>query len=394
MAQHWQQSALALIAEATVPEGILASPRARDNYRRIWARDAVITGIAGLFGRHASVLQGFEDALCFLQRHQSPWGQIPSNVSTDQPRQVSYGSFVGRVDATLWWMLGLAIHAERTNDTRLFERMLEPFERAVALTKAWEMNGRGLLYTPLGGNWADEYPIQGYTLYDQALRCWAMRLAGLVMDRRDWATAAQESMALVEANFSGSVLPGHAAQQYHATCTRALRPEPAFWWSSFGPDGYQERWDLAAHAVALLAGLPVDPGAVTAQLGRMETELGHGLPPVFYPVIQPGDEGWKGLQANYSFAFKNKPYCFHNGGSWPVFNGLLAYALQERGAKEAAFRLAQAHAKAMAATEPPFCMWEYWRSDTQEPGGQPDLCFTAAGSLLMAAILQDQNNFS
>jgi hypothetical protein len=48
-------------------------------------------------------------------------------------------------------------------------QMLTSFE-------AWEFNNKGLLYVPLSGNWADEYITDGYVLYDQLLRVWALKV--------------------------------------------------------------------------------------------------------------------------------------------------------------------------------------------------------------------------
>jgi hypothetical protein len=49
-----------------------------------------------------------------------------------------------------------------------------------------EYNGRHLLYVPAGGNWADEYPFDGYILYDQVLRAWGLRLLGTVANEPAW----------------------------------------------------------------------------------------------------------------------------------------------------------------------------------------------------------------
>jgi glycogen debranching enzyme len=51
--------------------------------------------------------------------------------------------------------------------------------------------------------------------------------------------------------------------------------------------------------------------------------------PSFYPAITPADDDMKELLNNYAYTFRNKPHQFHNGGLWPVWNGLMAMALSK-----------------------------------------------------------------
>jgi hypothetical protein len=64
-------------------------------------------------------------------------------------------------------------------------------ERAVHCLGAIEYNGRHLMYVPTGGNWADEYIFEGYILYDQVLRAWALRLLGERHGRPAWTEKAR-----------------------------------------------------------------------------------------------------------------------------------------------------------------------------------------------------------
>lgn len=365
----------------------MASPKAKDNYRRVWARDAVIAGLAGLWSGLEDTTTALRNTLATLASARSELGQIPSNVSASDSGVVSFGTLAGRIDATLWWMVGLLEYVKHSGDRDFLDQHKGTFEAAVRLTRAWELNDRGFMFTPPGGNWADEYPIQGYTLYDQSLRHWAYRLAADCWPGGPWAERAARSEALIESNFSGDPKAGDSSLRYHPMLDRPLRSGPAFWWSAFSPEGYQDRWDLAAHAVALMAGLPVSTDVVEQQLNHLRTSLRHSLPPVFYPIVEPGHLEWERLKANHLYAFKNDPYCFHNGGSWPVWNGLLAYALQMRGALKAAQQLAKAQQSALSRTEPSWTMAEYWRLDQDRPAGQAPLCFTAAGSLLSIDVL-------
>ena len=63
-----------------------------------------------------------------------------------------------------------------------FKKMIPHVHKAFDVLRAWEFNERHLLYTPLSGNWADEYPLHGYLLYDNCLRLWALRAWALLLD--------------------------------------------------------------------------------------------------------------------------------------------------------------------------------------------------------------------
>lgn len=111
--------ALQLLRRATTPSGILASVSEVSNYRRIWARDGVICGLAGLVAGDAEVTSGLRASLETLARCQAPEGQIPSNVEVDsdgQVRDLSYGGLAGRVDTLPWFVIGVCNYARLTGD--------------------------------------------------------------------------------------------------------------------------------------------------------------------------------------------------------------------------------------------------------------------------------------
>ncbi len=87
------------------PHGFLASPIQNDNYRRIWARDGAIIGLAGLMTGDSEMATALRNTLDTLANNQGPHGEIPSNVDPVSGR-VSYGGMTGRVDADLWFVIG------------------------------------------------------------------------------------------------------------------------------------------------------------------------------------------------------------------------------------------------------------------------------------------------
>ena len=68
-----------------------------------------------------------------------------------------------------------------------------------------------------------------------------------------------------------------------------------------------------------------------------ETKL--GLVPAFWPPVFPEDEDWNLLKNNCKYEFRNFPYEFHNGGSWPMVNGFVGLAFLNANQKEEAVKL-------------------------------------------------------
>src|SRR5438477_4479901 len=126
--QAYERS-LAMLRRCLSPAGFLASPSDVDNYARIWARDGIISGLAALASGDADLVDGMRCTLLTLAQHQGPHGEIPSNVTIDG-KQVSFGHLVGRVDAPLWYVIGVYAYSQTTNDTRYKELARLSVERA------------------------------------------------------------------------------------------------------------------------------------------------------------------------------------------------------------------------------------------------------------------------
>ena len=148
------ERAIALLHDCCTKSGFLASPTKRDNYRRIWGRDSVVIGLAGILSEEQDLIDGCRRSLETLARHQGPHGEIPSNVDP-QTERVSYGGTAGRVDANLWFVIGCGEYWRSTGDDEFMDRMLEPLQNVRFLLGAWEFNNRGLIYVPPTGDWAD-----------------------------------------------------------------------------------------------------------------------------------------------------------------------------------------------------------------------------------------------
>ncbi|MFC4685372.1 glycoside hydrolase 100 family protein [Epilithonimonas pallida] len=370
----FKEEALNIIRKAITEEGILASAQQRDNYARVWARDSMMAGFAGILINDEEILAGLEKSILTLAKHQAENGQIPSNVFNDK---ASYGTHVGRTDATTWWIVVTCEYIIRYNKTELKKDLEEKISKALSCLKTWEYNQRGFLYSPLGGNWADEYVTSGYTLYDNVLRYWAVKNAAGLYQNEELENQATNIKKLIQDNFYKTESD---SLKYHETAYSKTEFKPYFW-ASLNANGYDVRFDLAGNALAILLDFELDFKAFSEFLEELYTEFGHWMLPVFYPVIYPGDYDWKLLENNYSYSFKNEPHHFHNGGSWPIFLGWLCLALNRKGLAEIPGKILSQYEQLMQ--EKGFHFREYYSTDKLLPLGTEQLCFSASGYLMM-----------
>lgn len=376
----WIARAERSLARAFVPEGILASEQAVDNYQRVWARDGIMAGVYGLLAGDEALVEQLRLTLLTLARKQAANGQIPSSVGLGNQTTVSYGTLAGRVDATLWWLIGAALLVKHRNDTHFAKQVAPTIGKLLPLIKAWEFNQADLLYTPLGGNWADEYVTHGHTLYDNALRVWAMRLVANVWPDLLTAEEVQHVSQKVTATFNP--LPNN--YRYHPEAFERLNePLPPYCFAACGPQGYDARWDTMGNAFALLCGINQNAEGVAAQVAWFLAEHPARLIPAFWPVIHPGDPDWPLLAGQYTHRFKNHPHHFHNGGSWPIATGWLALGLAMHGYQKLAEQLREQFARLLEEHDNAAAFAEYYAGDTGEPGGVAPLSYSATGLLLM-----------
>lgn len=370
----FKQEAIEVIRKAITDEGILASAQQRDNYARVWARDSMMTGYAGILIDDEEILDGLEQSILTLVRHQAENGQIPSNVVNGK---ASYGTHVGRTDATTWWIVTTCEYLKRPEKETLKNQLRQPIYQALSCLKTWEYNQRGLVYSPLGGNWADEYVTSGYTLYDNILRYWALKNAAEIYRDEDLQAKAVNTKQLIQENFYKN---DSDVVKYHETAY-ARTPGKPYLWASLNANGYDVRFDLAGNALAIFLDFELDFKAFSTFLESVYEEFGHWMLPVFYPVIFPGDDDWRLLENNYSYSFKNEPHHFHNGGSWPIFLGWLCLGLKRKGFPEIPGKILAQYEFLMKEKGESFR--EYYSTDELLPLGTEELCFSASGYLLM-----------
>lgn len=360
----WFEKSKEILRRGSTKWGIKASLSSNDNYDRIFTRDAVMAGIVGLLLEDTVVIESFANTLKNLKQLQGDQGQIASNyaVNKGEVDKVSYGTLSPKIDSCTWYLIGVGVMLKSGNLNK--DDYFESVSRTINLLQAIEYNQKHLMYIPKGGNWADEYVYDGYILYDQVLRIWALMLLADVYHRPEWNQKAHAIRKRIIADYRNDNSP--------------------YLLSSIFPGGVFDRFDLPAHVITAIA-FPNDDVYVKDALNWINMNfLEKGLlPPVFDPVIDENDPEWHTLNNYHLYRFKNKPYHFHNGGIWWIWLGWLsvAYSIQEdMVALDRLYKLCQNY---LSQYQNKFEFNEYISSNDYQLGGTKNLLFTASGISLI-----------
>jgi hypothetical protein len=396
--------AVELLRTCSSRHGFVASAIDRDNYHRVWSRDGAIMGLAALQTRDEDLIRTFRKTLETLIEYQGPHGEIPSNVNVDRGI-VSYGGTAGRVDADLWFGIGVGQYVRATDDSSILESAAPALERVRFLLGAWEFNNRGLLYVPQTGDWSDEYIQNGYVLYDQLLYLQFQREVEAINRMLGRHTGFEQLekrrqlKRLIRANFWFDTDGEPSDDIYHDVLftkgSRAARVcAGKQWMPFFSPLGYGYRFDSFANVLASLLGVAVPDQSKRVDRRINEDIVGDGvaLLPAFYPVITPWDQDWEDLQTMFSYTFKNDPYEFHNGGLWPMVTGFYVADLARRGREDDAVRFVEGidWANARGGERGAWSFPEYIHGKDFTAGGTRRQGWSAAASIIGHKALEGE----
>ncbi|WP_245896328.1 glycoside hydrolase 100 family protein [Flavobacterium sediminis] len=277
----YYDKAIELLHKVSTPNGFLASAENTSNYQRVWARDGVICGLAALASGDEKLIKTFKNTLETLAKYQHELGTIPSNVLIGVDKvDVSYGGLAGRVDAVTWFIIGVCQYAFHTKDDSFIWKHENEIEKALRLLEAWEFNNRHLIYVPLSGNWADEYITDGYVLYDQLLRIWALKCYNYFKKSKTISVKIEKIEKQIEINF----LPNSEGQKIHERAYYEMDFQD-YLPCSFSPSGYKNQFDAFANSLALLLniGTKKTQNKIVNHSYDLALSTKLGLLPAFWP---------------------------------------------------------------------------------------------------------------
>jgi hypothetical protein len=392
------RQSLNMLEKAATENGILASILERDNYKRVWARDGIISGLAGLLSGSERIINSLKITLDILASNQAPKGQIPSNIKLNDKGEienVSYGGPVGRVDTVPLFVIGVTEVAELANDIDFASNKLFHLDKCLSLLESWDFNNRGLTYVPQSGDWADEQVFHGYILYDQLLKLWALRNYAVVFENKTTMEKAEKLKEIIEVNFFPTVEKKDSSLIYNKKISeKLLNRKERIAPYAITPSSYYGQFDFLGHSLAILLDIPskeMIPGIVDYGESKREKSAIH-LAPNIFPPINESDVEWYSLQNNYSIKFRNYPFEYQNGGCWPIINGWWGISLINSGFTNEGKNVLGELNKFNNFDED-WSFYEFGNYQTGMPGGTKYFSWSAAGALFIYSYLNAKRLF-
>jgi hypothetical protein len=387
------QKSIKALKNCITPYGFLASAAGKDNYGRVWSRDGIICGLAALMSQDKELIECFKNNLNTLMKFQHGLGFIPSNVDFTNGK-VSYGGTAGRVDASLWYVIGVSQYFKRTRDTVFLKSHSKSLAKVMRLLPFWEFNDKHFLYVPMGGDWADQYVNEGYVLYDELLYLQANReYAYLKKKLKGKYQYFQEKAQILEKrigiNYWLQAKNYYSDRVYNKVIfqkgIRERGHKKDYLLPYFNPGGYGKRFDGFANSLAIHFRVLSRPKQrmIINYVDKKFTKRTKNLVPAFWPPIKQGDAEWKKLKNNYSVKFRNKPYHYHNGGLWPFINGFYASAIARINRKRAREHLDAINwANYKSKGKGRWGLYEFLDSKYFRAGGMKHQAWSAAGGIM------------
>jgi len=262
----------------------------------------------------------------------------------------------------------------------------ESVDKALFYLRCLELNGKGLVYIPYGGDWADEYINHGYVLFDQILHYFALDGYARISDDKKIAGQRDMLKQIIYTNY----LPKQEHKGSEYVCNERLFKEslseyrPPFPIPYFSSHSVHYHVDNFANALLLISDISsVDEDEMLRKvIVDMFLSDDFKILPAFHPVIEEGDEKWERLQKAYVFEFRNKPYRYHNGGLWPLVTGFFIASFGEKGGN-----LLEQFGRVLK--DGGFVFHEYYHGKTHEPFGVTSLGFSASSYIIAHKAVWD-----
>ncbi|HSD43164.1 MAG TPA: glycoside hydrolase 100 family protein [Burkholderiales bacterium] len=347
--------------------GALARSR---GYTAIFARDTAVCAFGMALSGDRELERAAPAGLLTLAEHQAPNGQIPKFV--DVGRAEADFWYLGCIDATLWWLIGLAFLDRVQPAGRLVNRLEPAVRRAVHWAQCQEHQRFFLLQQNEASDWADIMPRSGFVLYTNALWYLVKRLFDLpgVEDTRRSANELFHPFSASLAEYRRARLLAHYVR-------RDARHRDLYLsfvnFSFYGDEG-----DVFGNVLAVLCGL-ADAAAAKRTLDALDrARIGEPWPVrvVCDPILEESIF-WRPYMSRHK---QNLAWQYHNGGIWPFVGGFWVTALAERGDRTRAERELAKLAAVNALDGWAFTEW--LNGQTGAPGGMRGQSWNAATFLM------------
>ena len=375
--QECHERAIDVLKRNSTPVGVRAAAPTelakKREYTAIFGRDAAICALGMALSGDPALERAAIAGLDTLGAHQAPNGQIPKFVAPERSEADFW--YLGCIDATLWWLIALALLDQWSAEGNRPSGLLRHYRRQVALALQWlgaqEHQRFFLLQQNEASDWADIMPRSGFVLYTNALWYRVKRFFNLPN-----AAATRENFNGMFHPFSARLPEYRRARLLNEYAMKRARNRDLYLsfvnFASFGQEG-----DVFGNVLAVLSGA-LGPSASRRTIDALLASGVHEPYPV-RAVVQPIRKQsalWRPYMARHR---QNSAWQYHNGGIWPMIGGFWIAALARCGRKRVARTELVKLARACALDEWAFAEWLHGR--TSAPRGMERQSWNAAAFL-------------
>jgi len=377
--ENCRQRSIELLKRNLSPAGVLAAtPGARAesrSYTAIFARDAAICALGMALSGDPVLEREASTAMLTLAEHQAENGQIPKFV--DVRRSEADFWYVGCIDATLWWLIAVAM-LDELQGSALRRRLRAHVEQAIVWLQCQEHQRFRLLQQNEASDWADIMPRSGFVLYTNALWYLVKRLYEL-----PHAEATRANANHLFYPFSGHLAEYRRARLLSHYSRRNARNRDLYL-SFVNFAFYGDEGDVFGNVLAILFGLADESDAhrVIKALERAKVHEPYPVRVVCDPILEESFL-WRPYMSRHR---QNFAWQYHNGGIWPFVGGFWVAALVAVGRRDAAQRELVKLARANELGGWAFNEWLH--GQTCVPGGMDGQSWNAGAFLLAWRVLQ------
>jgi glycogen debranching enzyme len=376
--------AIDLLQRNLTPSGILAATpgeRAeKRGYTAIFGRDAAICALGMALSGDGVLRQAAVRGLITLAEHQAPNGQIPKFV--DVTRREADFWYLGCIDSTLWWLIGLSFLDRLGLPKGLCRTYALQIERAIQWLQAQEHQRFFLLQQNEASDWADIMPRSGFVLYTNALWYHVKQLFDLPHKR-----ATLDNFNGLFHPFSAGIAEYRRAHLLADYVLRKARDRDLYLsfvnFSFFGEEG-----DVFGNVLAILMGLADENGSRRTLRAIHKARVNEPYPVrVVKRPIRRESTLWRPYMSRHK---QNFVWQYHNGGIWPMVGGFWVAALAKCGQLKAARAERVKLARSCAINNWLFTEWLHGR--TFAARGMPGQSWNAAAFLLADHVVDKTIN--
>ena len=395
--QFGYQKAVEMLQQNVTPLGFSASTEKHVNYFSVWARDHSITALAALLTDDESLHKTAKKGILVLLQKQNETGQVPSYVEIEKKKTV-YGGLgkITSIDSNMWVVICAAQIYKKTKDKRFIsEKNIIRYKKIYRLLRGHDANNCGLIEVHQASDWADIFNRSYHVLYDECLYYLALKSIAYLYEshlqvyphcenkekkikRLRWMKNRYKKVPTIVNNTFWITKENISKITTDYMIHTPLRGESPFYQSHIVPFKleWEQRFDSFANILAILSKIATRSKA-NQIISFVKSHNIHKPFPLtsLYPIVMETDVDWEPI-----YYQKEQPYCYHNGGIWPMIGGFWIASLVA--SKQYTFAVSEFKSLQQTLQSQGWLFNEYMHGQSSQPLGRDNQAWSAAGYIV------------